>query len=82
MIFKVRVFQTTLIRQQDQADRQVEMAMVACRSMDGSIQFSMQVKPDTAPLVGDFFDLSVSPAASLGERIGDLSGSPGLGLGR
>lgn len=67
MTVQVRVFQTTLMRAQQPPGE--ELVMVSCRSLDGAVQLSMQVRPDSAPLVGDLFELAVSPIVDLGPRI-------------
>lgn len=64
---QVRVFQTTLVATKP---GEPEAALVSCRSLDGVFQLSMQVRPDSAPLVGDMFSITVEAVSSLGERIG------------
>lgn len=63
---QVRVFQTTLMKTPEGP----EMVMVSCRSLNGVFQLSMQVSPDSSPLVGDIFDVHIAHVPSLGERIG------------
>lgn len=59
MIALVRVFQTTIIG--GTPDKMEESVLVSCRSIDGVYQLSMQVRPESAPTVGDFFDVVLTP---------------------
>lgn len=65
---QVRVFQTTIVAKQPGGE---EAVLVSTRSKDGVFQLSMQVQLDSAPVVGDVFDLEVTAVAALGERIGE-----------
>lgn len=65
-MIQVKVFQTTIVTgTQDRG----EYVLVSCRSLDGVHQLSMQVKPDSTPMVGDLFDVQVAPVITLGDRL-------------
>lgn len=67
MTATVRVFQTTIVAKQPGGE---ESVLVSCRSLDGVYQVSFQATVDSAPMVGDIFQLSLSASPGLGERIG------------